>query len=60
MDLAINKEGTRMVAICHSMKIHIYNLITKMEEEYVENFHIYRIYALLYTRLMEYLLSQTN
>ena len=38
MDLAINKEGTRMVAICHSMKIHIYNLITKMEEEYVENF----------------------
>ncbi|CAG8589791.1 8173_t:CDS:10 [Paraglomus brasilianum] len=36
MDLAINKEGTRMVAICHSMKIHIYNLITKMEEEPIE------------------------
>ncbi|CAG8603225.1 6203_t:CDS:2 [Racocetra fulgida] len=32
MDLAINKEGTRMVAICHDEKLHIYNIETKKEE----------------------------
>lgn len=35
-DLAINKEGTRMVAICHDNKIHIYDLITKKEEATME------------------------
>ncbi|CAG8595998.1 14646_t:CDS:10 [Acaulospora morrowiae] len=32
VDLAINKEGTKMVAICHDGKLHIYNLETKKEE----------------------------
>ncbi|RHZ47855.1 hypothetical protein Glove_566g10 [Diversispora epigaea] len=32
MDLAINKDGTKMVAICHDGKLHIYNLETKKEE----------------------------
>ncbi|KAF0462334.1 WD40 domain-containing protein [Gigaspora margarita] len=32
MDLAINKEGTRMVAICHDEKLHIYNIETRKEE----------------------------
>jgi hypothetical protein len=36
-DLAINKEGTRMVAICHDDKLHIYDLITRKEEAYVKN-----------------------
>ncbi|CAG8522629.1 10420_t:CDS:10 [Funneliformis caledonium] len=31
-DLAINKEGTRMVAICHDNKLHIYDLETRKEE----------------------------
>ncbi|CAJ0634268.1 1067_t:CDS:10 [Entrophospora sp. SA101] len=32
MDLVINKDGTRMAAICHDKKIHIYDLISKKEE----------------------------
>jgi hypothetical protein len=35
MDLAINKDGTKMVAICPDKKIHIYDLISKKEEAYV-------------------------
>ncbi|KAG9303962.1 hypothetical protein G9A89_005872 [Geosiphon pyriformis] len=36
MDLAINKEGTKMVAICPDKKIHIYDLLTKLEEATLE------------------------
>ncbi|CAG8731370.1 2324_t:CDS:2, partial [Ambispora leptoticha] len=32
VDLAVNKEGTKMVAISTERKIHIYDLVSKMEE----------------------------
>jgi len=36
VDLAINTEGTKLVAICHEKKIHIYDLVRRVEEGIME------------------------